>query len=183
VVHALIVLQEMKTLITLILLTCCHSFVEAEEVEVFACDTQSHDIEWDEEGTEQGDEGTKTFLTFHRVGKLLGKIDTGKVFFSDIAEEAAAYDSSSDPFFGPGTDYIVKDSKGHHYVLFFEYKEGDRTFTGFRMAINSVTLVDPKLKVFEGSPFSGESSGRSFDEGFLARLKDLTKKAESGPRE
>lgn len=166
----------MKTLISLLFLTCCLSSIEAEEVEVFACDTKSHEIEWGEEG----DEDTMTFLTFHRVGNLLGKIDTGKVSFSDIAKEAAAYDSSSDPFFGPGTNYIVKDSKGHHYVVFFEYKEGDRTFTGFRMAINSVTLIDPKLKVFEGSPYSGTLSGRSFDKSFLAQLKELTKKAEQG---
>jgi hypothetical protein len=172
--HSLYVLQKMKTLISLVFLTACFSFVLAEEVVVFACDTKSHDIEWGEEG----DEDTMTFLTFHRVGKLLGKIDTGKTSFTHIADKAAAYDSSLDPFFGPGTNYIVKDSKGDHYVIFFEYLEGNRTFTGFRMAINSVTLIDPKLKAFEGSPYSGESSGRSFDKSFLAQLKDLTKKAE-----
>lgn len=98
----------MKSLASFTLLLAFASFSQAEEVEVFMYDTKSHDIEWGESGVEE----TTTFLAFHRVGKLVGKIDTGKVSLSQFAVDAAAYDSSSDPFFGPGVNYIVKDSKG-----------------------------------------------------------------------
>ncbi|RYD85615.1 MAG: hypothetical protein EOP84_01915 [Verrucomicrobiaceae bacterium] len=158
----------MKTTTTLALLLAFASFSQAEEVEVFACDTKSHDIEWGEPGVEE----TTSFLTFHRVGKSVGKIDTGKVSLGQFAADAAAYDSSSDPFFGPGVNYIVKDGKGHHFILFFEYEKGHRTFNGFRMAINKVSLIDPKLGVYEGRPYAGTS----FDKSILAQLKEITDK-------
>jgi hypothetical protein len=158
----------MKTPTTLALLFVLASFSQAEEVEVFTCDTKSHDIEWGESGVEE----TTTNLSFHRVGKLVGKIDTGKVSLSQFATAAAAYDSSSDPFFGPGVNYILKDTNGQYFILFFEYEEGHRTFNGFRLAINKALKIDSKLGVYEGRAYAGTS----FDKSVLAQLKDLTKK-------
>lgn len=158
----------MKTLISFTLLIATVSFSRAEEAEVFACETRRHDIEWGESGVEE----TTTNLNFHRVGKSVGKIDTGTVSMRQFTTEATAHDSSSDPFFGPGVNYIVKDSKGQHFIVFFEYEEGHPTFNGLRMAINKATLIDPKLGVYEGSPYAGTS----FDKSVLAQLKHLTRK-------
>ena len=164
----------MKTFALFVLLLIFTPFSRAEEVAVFACDTKSHDIEWDESGVEKA----TTFLTFHRVGKLLSKLDTGEVSLSQIAADAAAYDSSNDPFFGPGVNYIMKDSDGQHFIIFFEYQEGHKTFNGFRMAINKISLIDSKLGVYQGSSYAGTS----FDKNLMAQLKTLTQrnKAEQG---
>ena len=164
----------MKPPITLALLLAFTSFSQAEEVEVFVCDTKSHDIEWGESGVEE----TTTYLSFHRIGELVGKIDTGKVSLSQLTAGAVAYDSSLDPFFGPGVNYIAKDTNGQHYILFFEYEEGHRIFRGFRMAINKALVIDPKLGVYEGSPYAGTS----FDKTVLAQLKKLTQKKTAEPQ-
>lgn len=135
---------------------------------MFTCDTKIHDIQWGEQGVEE----TTTYLSFHCVGKLIGKIDIGNLSLSQFAADAAAFDSSSDPFFGPGMHYILMDSKGRHFILFFEYEEGHLTFNGFRLAINEALLIDSKVRVYKGSPYAGTS----FDKVVLAQLKALTQK-------
>ena len=166
------VLQKMKTKFALTFLIAAFTLSQAEVVEVFTCDTRTHLIEWGEEGDENRVVDTVTYLHYHRLGEFVGKIDTKEVPLGQLAAQAAAYDSSSDPFFGPGTNYIMRDSKGRNFIVFFEYEEGHRTFTGFRMAINEAKLVDPRLTVYEGVPYLGTS----FDKGVLAQLKSLTQK-------
>lgn len=83
----------MKAFSAIVLVLGLASFSQAEEVEVFTCDTKRRDIEWGESGVEE----TTTFVTFHRVGKpvwyLFGRTGEGDVRAFErywTAEEAQA---------------------------------------------------------------------------------------------
>ena len=159
----------MKKLLVMLIALAISSIIHAENVEVYLCESRSGDVHWGE----KGDEDNTTFLTFYRLGKKVGalKVDDFPSFF----KKAKEYDHSSDPFFGPGFAYVLKDSKGNYYIAYFEYEEGHKTFNGFRVALGTLRTIGNLPSVFEGSPHS-TGSATSFDKDLLAQLKSITKK-------
>lgn len=155
----------MKTIL-LLLIASAFSIVQAEIVDVFLCEGRRVDVEWGE----SGDEDTTTTLTLYRIGKKAGTLTTGDM--AALVKSAKAYDQSHDPFYGPGFRYILKDSRGAHFIAYFEYAEGHATFTGFRVALNEIKPIGTIPGVFEGSAFKGTS----FDKDLLSQLKTITQK-------
>ena len=162
----------MKTIFTLVIAIVLSSVAHAEDIEVYLCESRFADVEWGD----KGDEANTTFLTFYRLGKRAGKImvaDFALLVKNAKALKTAKAHEPSGPFYGPGFNYILKDSKGDHYIAFFEYEEGHQTFNGFRVALNHLRPIGSIPNVFEGSPFNGTTS---FNEDLLSQLKILTKK-------
>jgi hypothetical protein len=139
-----------------------------ETVEVFTCTSRSHNVVWGD----PGDEENTSYMTVYRLGKKVGTIDTGDFDLAKVVAHAKAQDKSMDPFYGPETSYILKDSKGKFYLAFFEYEEGHKTFDGMRVAMNEATPVGSLPHVFEGSPYEGSC----FDKKLLAQFKEITRK-------
>lgn len=164
----LIVLLEMKKLLVLLIALAISSICQAENVEVYLCESRSGDIHWGE----KGDEDNTTFLTFYRLGKKVSALKVDD--FPSLFKKAKEYDQSSEPFFGPGFAYILKDTKGNYYIAYFEYEEGHKTFNGFRVAIGPLRTIGNQPNIFEGSPHS-MGSATSFDKDLLAQLKAITK--------
>jgi hypothetical protein len=95
----------MKTLFALLIGFTISALVNAEDIEVYLCDSKNADIEWGE----GGDEDNTTYLTFFRLGKKVGvlKVDDFQTFF----KEAKEYDRSSDPFSVPDSSAFSKTPK------------------------------------------------------------------------
>jgi hypothetical protein len=140
-----------------------------EKVEVYQCEVKFAEVEWGEAGNRKD---TSKFQVW-RMTKKVGTIETECLF--DVAKAAWNYEhskeSSDDPFFGEGDNYILKDSKGRFYVVFFECDKGSKAYDSIRFAINGVSQLDPMIPVFPGTPHEGTS----FDKDLIEDLKKLTK--------
>jgi hypothetical protein len=145
------------------------AFVNAEDVEVYLCDVRNGDVHWGE----RGDIKNTTFLTFYRIGKKVGVLrkDNFPAFFKKTKEN----DRFSDPFYTPSINYVLKDTKGNHYIAHVEH-DGYKPFEGQRVRLDPLRPIGNHPNVFEGSPYKEEGT-TSFDEDFLAQLNTLTKKA------
>ncbi len=144
----------------------------AEDVTVFSCTSELFVIskyavqpspEIDEESSQEVD-----LYTF-KIGKELRTLETGAKSMEKIVEAALAEDRSQDPFFGPGTMYIIRDSKGHHYVAYFEYKHGHKFYDGRRVGLGKLTDLGSNAAVFVGYPHDGSC----FDKAILKQLKEI----------
>jgi hypothetical protein len=100
----------MKTILALCIAFTMSAAANAENVEVYLCESRRGDVLWGE----KGDEDNTTFLTFYRLGKRVGALMVDD--FSLFYKKAKEYDHSSDPFFGPGFSYVLKDTKGNYYI-------------------------------------------------------------------
>ena len=140
-----------------------------EKVEVYQCEVKFAEVNWGGAGDRKD---TSKFQVW-RMTKKVGTIDTESLY--DLAKAARNYEnskeSSDDPFFGDGDAYILKDSKGRFYVVFFEYNKASKAYDSFRFAINEVSQLDPMIPVFPGTPHEGTS----FDKNLIEQLKKLTK--------
>ena len=165
------VLLKMKLIYVIIATYFLVLSSHAEKVDVYSCESKARCIEWSE--SEEGD--IEFFITLHRVGEKLGVLDLGPSTIKEFVDGALAYDSSDDPFCGPGINYLIKDSQGNFYIAFFEYIKGSDIFDGSRMAVNRTTLIDIEQKVYFGSPYAGYS----FDKSILKQLKEITVKQQA----
>jgi hypothetical protein len=62
--------------------------VQAENLDVYFCESKSGDVEWGE----HGEEDATTFLTFHRRGKKIGSLNLGSTLAKDFVKAALVYD-------------------------------------------------------------------------------------------
>ncbi len=149
---------------------------QGEEVSVFACDGEIVRIPKTvvHPTPKTGDAEVK--LTVYRITERVGKIQTGESDLAGLTKRALAEDQSSNPFFADGFKFILRDTKGRHYIVFFEYVKGHKTFTGFRAALAPLDDLGSKGAVFTGNPFLGVI----FDKELLAQLKAIVERRLAG---
>lgn len=146
----------------------------ADAITLHKFEGKSHDVLWGE----SGDEDLTTFLTFYKMGKLIATIKDDKLPSLDkLHEVAVQYDSSMDPFYGPGFSFLAKDSKGQVYSIDLEYVKGNKTFNGNRCRICRLQSIG-HIKGIYINPASVDvsSGGSSFNKRFLAHLVKVVKK-------
>jgi hypothetical protein len=141
--------------------------LRAEEVTVFACEDNLVDIPRPAVISDFETEDRELTLLIYKPGENMGALQTGKVDLAAITKKASEHDQSSDPFFGPGYEFILRDAKGQYFIALLEYEKGDETFTGFRAALAPLNDLGSKGAVFVGDPHRGVT----FDEELLKQLK------------
>lgn len=161
----------MKTIYQLVAILSLMSAARAEVVEVYSCESRSGRIDWES----SDDKDATTFFSFHHLGRIVGTINLSNFSLKAFVKRGLANREAvaQDPFFGPGVNYLLKDSQGDFYIVFFEYKKGHKSFPGRRMAINNAVVVGDNTKVFLGSAYEG---GSPHDKNILDQLRELTKK-------
>jgi len=155
-----------RSLSLLALWAACAS---GEEATVYACDGEFMEIPRAALLHPPEPSERETKLMVHHISKEVGKIETGELDLEGMAKRAAAYDQSADPFFGPGFEFILRDAKGKHFILFFEYEKDHKTFSGGRAALAPLNDLGSKGAVFVGDPFQGVT----FDKALMKQLKAL----------
>jgi hypothetical protein len=112
------------------------------------------------------DEPVRTY----EVGEKIGVLETGSCSIKAIHAAAVKYDTSSDPFFGPGYEYIAVAPDNSRFAIFFEYEPGHEAFAGFRFAIGKLSPDTKKKGLWKGNVHEGSC----FHESITAQLKKLT---------
>jgi hypothetical protein len=141
--------------------------LRAEEVTVFACEDDLVEIPRPAVISDFETEDRELTLLIYKPGQNMGALNTGDIDLSSIAKKALAEDQSEAPFFGPGYEFILRDTKGQHFIAFFEYEKGHKTFRGFRAALAPLNDLGSKGAVFVGHPYQGVV----FDKEILKQLK------------
>ena len=163
----------MKPLIFILSLIGLIQISIAEEFTVYTMVGQGADIEWGE----KADEDTTTYLNVYRLGKELGKIDDDSINLQTILKQAIAYDSSQDPFFGPGYAYLLQNNKGEVFSATIEYEKDHKTFHGFRGQLNKLQPIGHIKGVYiDPSSTQNSSGGSIFHKELLKQLKILANK-------
>jgi len=161
----------MKTISILFLIWAaifsCNAF--AEKLTVYSITSKVYDVSPYAVGMFPVKDGQDAEVEVHSISKKVGVIDTGDTAFASTVKLALAEDHKG-PFFGPGFRYLVKDSAGQYFIVFFEYKAGDKTFTGRRIALGRATDLGSNGALFIGTPYEG---GVSFNKNLLAEFKKL----------
>jgi hypothetical protein len=139
----------------------------AEEVTVFAADDKLVDIPRPAVISDFKTEDRELTLLIYKPGQNMGALNTGDADLAAITKKALAVDQSNEPFFGPGYEFILRDSKGQHFIAYLEYEKGDKTFDGFRAALAPLNDLGSKGAVFVGDPHQGVI----FDKELLKQLK------------
>lgn len=107
-------------------------------------------------------------LTVYHVGETLGKAQLDDDRLSDLVSAALSEDQSEDPFFGPGYEYILRDAKGRHYIVFFEFMKGNKSFPGSRAAIAPMIDHSAKGAVFVGYAHDGVTANKKLLDALMA---------------
>lgn len=169
----------MKTISTLFLILSaifsCNVF--GEKLTVYNITPKAYDVSPYAVGMFPAKEDQDAEVEVHHISKKVGVIDTGNTTFASTVKLAFAEDHDG-PFFGPGFRYLVKDSAGQYFIVFFEYKAGDKTFTGRRIALGRATDLGSKGALFIGTPYEG---GVSFNKKLLAEFKKLAEQDVASP--
>ncbi len=139
----------------------------AEEVTVFACDVAFAKIPRPAVIDDFETEDPELSLRVYSAGKNLGPLRTGDADLAGLSKKALAEDQSDTPFFGPGYQFILRDTKGQHFIAFLEYEKGHKTFHGFRAALAPLNDLGSRGAVFVGDPYQGVT----FDKELLKQLK------------
>ena len=143
----------------------------AGEITLYSFEGRSLDIEW----SEHGEEDATTFLDVYRIGHKVAVINDEEISdLQSILEVAIEYDSSMDPFFGPGFAFLAKDSEGRHYILELEYVKDHKAFDGRRGSIARIQPIGNVAGIFI-NPASIErpSGGSTFDKKLLQHLLQI----------
>lgn len=143
--------------------------LRAEEVTVFAADENLVDIPRPTVVSDIETEDRELTLLIYKPGQNLGTLATGETDLASISKKALAEDQSEAPFFGPGYEFILRDTKGQHFIALFEYEKGHKTLRGFRAALAPLNDLGSKAAVFVGYPYQGVI----FDKEILKQLKDF----------
>jgi hypothetical protein len=142
------------------------------EISIFSCESKVINIPRSVVSPPPEIEKNEVGLVVYYIGSRLGEIRLDEDQFSKLIENAQAEDKSGAPMFGPGYEYVIRDGKGRHFIVFFEYKKGHKSLTGFRAAIAPLADLGSKGAVFVGDPYAGAI----FDKTLLATLKAITEK-------
>ncbi len=142
------------------------------EISIFACESKIIDIPRSVVSPPPRTEEREVGLFVYYIGKRLGQIRLDEDQLSKLVENALAENKSGAPMFGPGYEYVIRDGKGRHFIVFFEYIKGHKAITGFRAATAPLTDLGSKGTVFVGDPYAGAT----YDKTFLATLKAITEK-------
>jgi hypothetical protein len=160
--------------------------LRAEEVTVFACEGNLVDIPRAVVISDFESEEREVTLLIYKPGQQMGALQTGDADLASITNEALEQDQSSHPFFGPGYEFILRDTKGQYFIAFLEYEKGHKTFTGFRAALAPLNDLGSKGAVFVGYPYQGVISDKellkqlkTFADRLPAKAKDDEKKKET----
>jgi hypothetical protein len=141
--------------------------LRAEEVTVFACEDDLVDIPRPSVISDFETEERELTLLIYKPGQNMGALQTGDADLASITKKASEHDQSNDPFFGPGYEFILRDTKGKYFIALLEYEKGDTTFDGFRAALAPLNDLGSKGAVFVGDPHRGVT----FDKELLKQLK------------
>ena len=142
------------------------------EISIFSCESKIIDIPRSVVSPPPKIEKNEVGLVVYYIGSRLGEVRLDEDQLSKLVENALAEDRSGAPMFGPGYEYVIRDGKGRHFIVFFEYKKGHKSLTGFRAAIAPLADLGSKRAVFVGDPYAGTT----FDKTLLATLKAITEK-------
>jgi hypothetical protein len=102
------------------------------------------------------------------IGEKKDEIKLEGIGIKKIYENAVKYDSSDDPFFGKGI-YVVLESKGDFFIVFFEKDKRSKFTNGKRFAIGQLMQLGSETGLFVGDPYEGSSS---FDPEILLYLNE-----------
>ena len=152
--------------------------LRAEEVTVFACDDDLVAIPRPAVISDFETEDREVTLLIYKPGQQMGVFQTGDADLAAISKKASEQDQSDDPFFGPGYEFILQNTKGQYFIAFLEYEKGHRTFTGFRAALAPLNDLGSKGSVFVGDPYQGVISDKELLKqlkAFADRLPDKAK--------
>lgn len=120
-------------------------------------------------------------LTVYHVGETLGKAQLDNERLSNLVTAALSENQSQDPFFGPGYEYILRDAKGRHYIVFFEFMKGNKSFPGSRAAIAPLIDLSTKGAVFVGYAHDGVTANKKLLDALMAVTeKRLAEQAGTG---
>jgi hypothetical protein len=161
---------------TLIAFGQCNA-ATAEEIKVFTCISEWVSVpKYSVDPSGEGETNPK--IQTHKIVKEIGIINTGEVPLAKILEPDFSRDRSGDPFFGPGFQYIVRDSSGRHYLIFFEYEPASKAFAGVRFGAGHLNDLGTNGAVFVGHTYEASSH----NEVILGQLKQLTKQNKTETR-
>jgi hypothetical protein len=146
--------------------------LSAEKIEIFATTSERFDIPRSVIRPVPPKSENSATIDVYKIGARLGSIDTKAKPFSEVVDAALKYDQSQDPFFGDGFEYIARDTKGRHYIVFFEYVDGHKFLRGVRAAVAPLNDLGSNGTVFVGDPYNGVC----FDKDLLGQLKSITEK-------
>jgi hypothetical protein len=144
----------------------------AEEVTVFAADDNLVNIPRPAVISDFETEDRELTLLVYKPGQNMGSLKTGETDLAPITKKALSGDRSNSPFFGPCCEFIVRDTKGQHFIISLEYKKDHKAFTGWRAAIAPLNDLGSKGAVFVGDPYQGVT----YDKAILEQLKEFAAK-------
>lgn len=143
------------------------SNLSAEEVTVFACETGLVKIPRRAVISRIETKDRELTLRTYKPGQNLGALNTGNADLAATTRKALAEDQSESPLMESGYQFILRDTKGQHYIAYLEYEKGHPTFDGFRAALAPIDDLGSKGAVFVGDPHQGVT----FDKELLKQLK------------
>jgi len=143
------------------------SNLRAEEVTVFACETHLAKIPRPAVISKFDTKDRAHTLRTYKLGPNVGTLNTGNADLAAISRKALAEDQSQSPLLESGYQFILRDTKGQHYLAYLEYEKGHPTFDGFRAALAPIADLGSKGTVFVGDP----NQGVTFDKELLKQLK------------
>lgn len=149
------------------------TYAQNSKLELFAVEWVNFEISTNFiKGFKENDKLDKTVtITAVSPGDKLGDIDLESNEFSNIYRDSLNYDPSNDPFLGKGVSFLIKDTNGKWFYVFYEgHKENPKVLNGMRVTLNELSRVNNSDALLV---FSKYHRGHSFSKKLISEITRL----------
>jgi len=116
----------------------------------------------------------KSFLGTVSLGEKLREFQLEEKFLDDLYTNIRRNDSSNEPFYAKGKNYVVETPNKKFYLIYYEDEKFiTKKLNGIRFKIDLLLKIGKKENLFVKSPKSGNSC---YDETILKILREVTSK-------
>lgn len=114
----------------------------------------------------------KSFLVTYSTGEKLHTLKLEMDFLEKLHTRAQNTNSSNEPFYARGKNYIIESPKKQFYLIYYEDDDRiDKELLGFRFRISLLLKIGENENLFVKSAQEG---GSSFDETMLKIFRKVT---------